>query len=88
MEIMGYFIPFSIIMGIIYLLVINPMRARQRQAEEAKRTPPKFPPPAGGGSPPGSPFEARLLELKRLRDQGLISEKEYQQKRAEILARL
>jgi cytochrome c-type biogenesis protein CcmH/NrfG len=34
------------------------------------------------------PLEEPLLELNRLRDQGVLSPEEYQQKRAELLRRL
>jgi uncharacterized protein YceK len=37
------------------------------------------------GSPPGSSREAQLLELKNLLDKGLITQTEYDQKRAAIL---
>jgi hypothetical protein len=51
-------------------------------------------PPAAAPAPPGSPvaigeeIEQRLTTLKRLRDKGLITEEEYQQKRRELLQRL
>jgi len=35
-----------------------------------------------------SPLEEQLLQLNRLRDQGILSPEEYQQKRADILRRL
>jgi hypothetical protein len=41
-------------------------------------------PPAPADSAPGTP-EARLKALKRLRDQGLITEKEFEAKKADIL---
>jgi hypothetical protein len=59
-------------------------------------TPPAVAPGAVSGAVPAAParardatfadeIEQRLLTLKRLRDKGLISEEEYQQKRKEIL---
>jgi hypothetical protein len=54
-------------------------------------------PPAPAAAPPlprprdpgyADDVEQRLLTLKRLRDRGLISEEEYQQKRKEILQQL
>ncbi len=38
--------------------------------------------------PSTKPIEEQLLELNRLRDQGVLSPEEYQQKRAEVLRRL
>ncbi len=38
--------------------------------------------------PSTKPIEEQLLELNRLRDQGVLSPEEHQQKRAEILRRL
>ena len=45
------------------------------------------PPPAARPRDPGfaDEIEQRLLTLKRLRERGLISEEEYQQKRRDIL---
>jgi putative oligomerization/nucleic acid binding protein len=41
------------------------------------------------GEPPlTSPLEEQLLQLNRLRDQGVLSPEEYQQKRADILRRV
>jgi len=41
-----------------------------------------------GEQPSISPLEEQLLQLNRLRDQGVLSPEEYQQKRADILRRL
>lgn len=43
---------------------------------------------APGLGKPGSPQEERLAAITRLRDQGLITEEEYQAKRAQIIADL
>lgn len=48
-------------------------------------------PPAAGAAPAdddGARIERRLETIKRLRDKGLISEEEYQQKRKEVLQQL
>ncbi|MBI4382921.1 MAG: SHOCT domain-containing protein [Nitrospinae bacterium] len=46
---------------------------------------PRFATPDAPASPTVSPVEERLRTLQRLKDDGLITEKEYQEKRKEIL---
>jgi hypothetical protein len=43
-------------------------------------------PPSGPDAPPAPDFDARLRKLQGLRDDGLITAEEYEQKRGEILA--
>lgn len=49
---------------------------------------PAVPPPAGSPAAIADEVEQRLVTLKRLRDRGLITEEEYQQKRREVLQKL
>lgn len=74
--------------------IVAPVQSAPPPAPTGAR--PAAPPPAAGAAPalrPRDPgfadeIEQRLITLKRLRERGLISEDEYQQKRREILQAL
>lgn len=81
--------------GVVGLIVWLAVRAsRPAKAPPAQRLPPAMPdpPPAPveshAGSQAGSRAESRLRELDGLRAKGLISDTEYEQRRAAILASL
>jgi hypothetical protein len=67
---------------------------RAQAAPRSDAAPPPPAPPAPGTGPQGAArgtteeIEQRLITLKRLRDKGLISEAEYNEKRREILQSL
>ena len=53
--------------------------------QAATPAPVQLPLPATGSAEPASKAEERLITLKRLHDKGLITDSEYQQKRAEVM---
>jgi len=67
-----------------------PAPAKQVPTPVAAAVPPAVTPAPAPASPAaiGDDIEQRLLLLKRLRDKGLISEEEYQQKRRDVLQKL
>ena len=66
---------------------VKPVAATAPAAATPAPAPAAAAQPAAPGSPAaiGDEVEQRLIVLKRLRDKGLISEEEYQQKRKEVL---
>lgn len=75
--------------------IVLPVQAAEATPQPAAPAPQAAPAPSPASVPvqekakdPGTPAEQRLRTLKRLRDENLISEEEYQQKRRDILKEL
>jgi hypothetical protein len=79
-------LPVALLIGLILVLGVWLGRSSRKKVEVVQA-------PAPAPPPPPTPFLAedvqpRLLQLKVLLDQGLISEADYEAKKADILAKM
>ena len=74
----------SLIIGVGYFLFKFLLLGVSKTAEAAKTGAAKVPPPAQASTPPDD-LKTRLLRLEDLRNEGLLTDAEYQAKREEIL---
>jgi len=76
----AFMVLWFIVLGVIIVSYIYNLRSRKGVVEIETET--ETPPPAGEAAPD---FDAKLRKLEALKKDGLVTDEEYQAKRAEIM---